>query len=45
MKIAAVQAESAWLDLEAGVDKVCSIIKDAGASGADVLGFPVSRYK
>ncbi|TYJ58725.1 hypothetical protein B9479_000561 [Cryptococcus floricola] len=39
-RIAAVQAESAWLDLEAGVDKTCAIIKEAGEKGVDVVGFP-----
>ncbi|EEB92113.1 hypothetical protein MPER_09427 [Moniliophthora perniciosa FA553] len=40
MKVAAVQAEPAWFDLEAGVDKVVSIIKDAAANGAQLVGFP-----
>ncbi|OCF40821.1 nitrilase [Kwoniella heveanensis CBS 569] len=40
VRIAAVQAESAWLDLEAGVQKTCDIIKEAGEKGVDILGFP-----
>ncbi|ESK92265.1 nitrilase [Moniliophthora roreri MCA 2997] len=40
MKVAAVQAEPAWFDLEAGVDKVVSIIKDAAVNGAQLVGFP-----
>lgn len=44
LRIAAVQAESAWLDLQAGVDKTCAIIKDAGEKKVDIIGFPVSFY-
>uniref|UniRef100_A0A0W0F0T2 CN hydrolase domain-containing protein n=1 Tax=Moniliophthora roreri TaxID=221103 RepID=A0A0W0F0T2_MONRR len=40
MKVAAVQAEPAWFDLEASVDKVVSIIKEAAANGAQLIGFP-----
>jgi hypothetical protein len=43
VRLGAVQAESCWLDLQAGVDKVCAIIKDAGEKGVDILGFPVRR--
>lgn len=42
-KIATVQAESAWLDLDAGVDKTCRLIAEAANQGADVVGFPVGR--
>ncbi|WVQ82903.1 hypothetical protein IAT38_005039 [Cryptococcus sp. DSM 104549] len=40
LRVAAVQAESAWLDLDAGVDKTCAIIKEAGDKGVNILGFP-----
>jgi len=40
MKIAAVQAEPAWLDLEGGVVKIISLIKEAAANGAELVGFP-----
>ena len=40
VKVGAVQAEPAWLDLQGSVDKVISIIKDAGKNGCNVLGFP-----
>lgn len=39
-KVAAVQAEPVWLDLQGGVDKVISIIQEAAQNGANVLGFP-----
>lgn len=40
VKVGAVQAEPVWLDLEGGVEKVISLIKQAGADGVNVLGFP-----
>lgn len=40
VKIAAVQAEPAWNDLQGGVDKVCALVKEAASNGANVLGFP-----
>ena len=40
VRVAAVQAEPVWNDLEGGVQKVISIIEEAGAKGANVLGFP-----
>jgi len=40
MKIAAVQAEPVWLDLEGGVVKIISLIKEAAANGAELVGFP-----
>ncbi|CAK7232021.1 hypothetical protein SCUCBS95973_008121 [Sporothrix curviconia] len=39
-RIAAVQAEPAWNDLQAGVNKVIAIVKEAGEKGANVVGFP-----
>jgi predicted amidohydrolase len=41
MRVAAIQAESAWLDLDGGVDKVCSLIRQAAVRKAELVGFPV----
>ena len=38
--VAAVQAEPMWNDLEGGVQKDISVIEEAGAKEANVLGFP-----
>ena len=40
VKLAAVQAEPVWNDLQGSVDKVISLIKEAGKNGAQVMGFP-----
>ncbi|KAF5861864.1 hypothetical protein ETB97_012415 [Aspergillus alliaceus] len=40
VKVAAVQAEPVWNDLQGGVAKTISIIKDAAGNGANVVGFP-----
>src|SRR6202047_2310335 len=40
VRVAAVQAESAWLDLAAGVDKVGSLIGEAAVGGARLVAFP-----
>lgn len=40
VKVAAVQAEPGWNDLQASVDKTITLIEDAGKKGANVLGFP-----
>ncbi|OJJ82676.1 carbon-nitrogen hydrolase family protein [Aspergillus glaucus CBS 516.65] len=40
VRVAAVQAEPVWNDLEGGVQKVISIIEEAATNGAQVLGFP-----
>ena len=40
IKLAAVQATSPFLDRDGGVDKACSLIRQAGAAGADLIGFP-----
>lgn len=37
---AAVQAEPAWLDLDAAVDKTISLIREAADNGADLVAFP-----
>src|SRR6201996_3742600 len=40
VRVAAVQAESAWLDLAGSVDKVISLIGEAAAGGARLVAFP-----
>ncbi|WP_295119605.1 carbon-nitrogen hydrolase family protein [uncultured Leifsonia sp.] len=37
---AAVQAEPAWLDVDAGVDKAVSLIAEAARNGAKLVAFP-----
>ncbi|PBK77423.1 carbon-nitrogen hydrolase [Armillaria solidipes] len=39
-KVAAVQAEPVWLDLQGGVEKTIRIINEAAAEGAKIIGFP-----
>ncbi|CAE6404413.1 unnamed protein product, partial [Rhizoctonia solani] len=39
-KVAAVQAERAWLDLEGSVNKTIKIINEGAANGAKTIGFP-----
>jgi aliphatic nitrilase len=41
IRIAAIQAEPAWFDASAGVDKSCRLIAEVAATGAQVFGFPV----
>ncbi|KAF9257912.1 carbon-nitrogen hydrolase [Marasmius fiardii PR-910] len=40
LKIAAVQSEPCWNNLTAAVNKTISIIKEAAADGAQLIGFP-----
>jgi nitrilase len=39
-KLAAVQASPVWLDRDATVKKACALIEEAGAAGANLIGFP-----
>lgn len=40
VRVGAVQAEPAWLELQAGVNRVISLIEQAREDGINVLGFP-----
>lgn len=40
LKIAAIQAEPVWQDLEGGVTKSITLIEEAAKQGANVVGFP-----
>ncbi|KAL0951367.1 hypothetical protein HGRIS_008068 [Hohenbuehelia grisea] len=39
-KVAAVQAEPVWLDLQGSVQKTIDIIQEASKEGAKIIGFP-----
>ncbi|MEV6238429.1 carbon-nitrogen hydrolase family protein [Lentzea sp. NPDC051838] len=39
-RVAAVQAEPVWLDVDAGVDKTIALIEEAAAAGAALVAFP-----
>lgn len=38
--LAAVQASSVWLELDATIDKACTLITEAGEAGASFIAFP-----
>jgi len=40
VKVAAVQAEPVWGDLDRGIDKCVSLIAEAASNGAEIVGFP-----
>ncbi|NGM48436.1 nitrilase/cyanide hydratase and apolipoprotein N-acyltransferase [Caulobacter sp. 602-2] len=40
IKVAAVQAETVFLDLDAATARACELIADAGRQGADIIAFP-----
>lgn len=40
VRVAVTQHESAWLDLEAGVAKTCTLIAEAARAGAKLIAFP-----
>ncbi|KAG7397207.1 hypothetical protein PHYBOEH_001146 [Phytophthora boehmeriae] len=40
VRVAAVQAEPAWLDLQASVKKTCALIAEAAEGGAELVSFP-----
>lgn len=40
IRVAAIQAEPVWNDLQGGVDKAIAYIQEAASNGANVLGFP-----
>ena len=40
LRVAAVQAEPKWLDLDAGVGQVIALIAEAAAGGAELVAFP-----
>ncbi|MEO5666284.1 MAG: carbon-nitrogen hydrolase family protein [Nocardioides sp.] len=39
-RVAAVQAEPAWMDLAEGVAKTVKLLREASAAGADLVAFP-----
>ena len=44
IRLAAAQVAPVFLDREATVEKACEVIREAGRSGADVVGFPEGSF-
>lgn len=40
VRVAAVQAEGCYFDLDAAVAKTCKLIEEAAAKGCDLIAFP-----
>ncbi|KAL5334703.1 carbon-nitrogen hydrolase [Aspergillus crustosus] len=40
VRVSVVQAEPAWLDLDAGVEKTCKLAAEAAQNGAQLIAFP-----
>ena len=40
VRVAAIQAAPIFLKREATIEKACRLIREAGAGGAKVVGFP-----
>ncbi|KAJ5758169.1 carbon-nitrogen hydrolase [Penicillium nucicola] len=40
IKVAVVQAEPSWFDVQAAVTKTCNLITEAGRNGAKLIAFP-----
>lgn len=40
VKVAVTQAEPAWIDLPAAVEKTCKLMREASSNGAQLIAFP-----
>lgn len=40
VRVAAVQAECCYFDLQAAVAKTCKLVEEASAKGCDLIAFP-----
>ena len=43
-RVAATQVSPCFMDLESSVEKACSLIKEASANGAELIGFPEAYF-